>query len=315
MEDYYEILGINKTSNSGEIKKAYRKLSIKNHPDRGGNPEDMKKINAAYHTLGDPEKKKMYDMQKNNPMFGAMSGGMPGGMMGNPEDILNMMFGGGIPFPFPGMGGMGGGMGGMGMPQVRVFHNGRPVNMPNMNKPAPIVKSIEITLEQAYTGINYPLKIEKWVMEGNIKKMEQETIYVDVKAGIDDSEIIILRNRGNMTSDTNIGDIKLFIKVINNTDFVRDGLDLLLTKNITLKEALVGFQFDFKHLSGKTYTINNKPGKVVTPDFVKEVANMGMKRARPHPASPLVGNLLICFNIKYPATITEEQCKQLAEIL
>jgi DnaJ family protein A protein 2 len=313
MEDYYEILGINKTSNSGEIKKAYRKLSIKNHPDRGGDPEDMKKINAAYHTLGDPEKKKMYDMQKNNPMFGAMSGGMPGGMMGNPEDILNMMFGGGIPFPFPGMGG---GMGGdMGMPQVRFFHNGRPVNMPNMNKPTPIVKSIEITLEQAYTGLNYPLKIEKWVMEENIKKMEQETIYVDIKAGIDDSEIIILRNRGNMISDTNIGDIKLFIKVMNNTEFVRDGLDLLLTKNITLKEALIGFQFDFKHLSGKTYTINNKPGKVVTPDFVKEVANMGMKRTRPHPASPLVGNLLICFNIKYPTTITEEQCKQLTEIL
>ena len=53
----------------------------------------------------------------------------------------------------------------------------------------------------------------------------------------------------------------------------------------------------------------------MTPDFVKEVANMGMKRARPHPASPLVGNLLICFNIKYPTTITEEQCKQLAKIL
>ena len=232
--------------------------------------------------------------------------------MGNPDDILNMMFGGGMPFPFPGMGGQ---MGGMGMPQVRIFHNGRPVNMPNMNKPAPIIKSIEITLEQAYTGLNYPLKIEKWVMEENIKKIEQETIYIDIKSGIDDSEIIILRNRGNMISDTNIGDIKLFIKVINNTQFVRDGLDLLLTKNITLKEALIGFQFDFKHLSGKTYTINNKPGKVVTPDFVKEVANMGMKRTRPHPASPLVGNLLICFNIKYPTSITEEQCKQLAEIL
>ena len=312
MVDYYEILGVNTTSNSDEIKKAYRKLSFKNHPDRGGNPEAMKKLNEAFETLGDPEKKKMYDMQKNNPMFGAMSGGMPGGMMGNPEDILNMMFGGGMPFPFPGMGGQ---MGGIGMPQVRIFHNGRPVNMPNMNKPAPIVKSIEITLEQAYTGLNYPLKIEKWVIEENIKKMEQETIYVDIKPGIDDSEIIILRNRGNMISDTNIGDIKLFIKVINNTEFVRDGLDLLLTKNITLKEALIGFQFDFKHLSGKTYTINNKPGKVVTPDFVKEVANMGMKRTRPHPASPLVGNLLICFNIKYPTTITEEQCKQLAKIL
>jgi len=229
--------------------------------------------------------------------------------MGNPDDILKMMFGGQMPFSFPGMGGQ------MGMPQVRIFHNGIPVNMASVNKPPPIVESIEITLEQAYTGLNYPLKLEKWVMEGNIKKTELETIYVELKPGIDDSEIIILRNRGNVVSDTNIGDVKLFIKIINTTQFVRDGLDLLLTKNITLKEALVGFQFDFKHLSGKTYTINNKPGKVVTPDFVKEVQNMGMKRTRPHPASPLVGNLLICFNIKYPTTITEEQCKRLSEIL
>jgi len=77
----------------------------------------------------------------------------------------------------------------------------------------------------------------------------------------------------------------------------------------------VGFQFDFKHLSGKTYTINNKTGKVVTPSFVKEVPNMGMKRTRPHPASPLVGNLLICFKINYPSTITEEQREQLEKIL
>jgi DnaJ family protein A protein 2 len=72
MGDYYEILGVDATSNSGEIKKAYRKLSIKNHPDRGGNPESMKKLNEAFETLGDPEKKKMYDMQKNNPMFSCM---------------------------------------------------------------------------------------------------------------------------------------------------------------------------------------------------------------------------------------------------
>ena len=72
---------------------------------------------------------------------------------------------------------------------------------------------------------------------------------------------------------------------------------------------------NFKHLSGKTYTINNKTGKVITPDFIKEVANMGMKRVRPHPAPPMVGNLLICFNIIYPTTITEEQCVQLENIL
>ena len=53
----------------------------------------------------------------------------------------------------------------------------------------------------------------------------------------------------------------------------------------------------------------------MTPSFVKEVSNMGMKRTRPHPASPLVGNLLICFKINYPSTITEEQREQLEKIL
>jgi len=183
MEDYYKILGVQSNSNPDDIKKAYRKLSLKHHPDRGGDASEFKKINEAYQTLGSPEKKKMYDMQQNNPLFGAMGEGVPG----NPEDLFNMMFGGaGMPFPFGAMGGMGG----MGMPQVRIFHNGRPVNMPGMNKPAPIVKSIEITLEQAYTGVNHPLKIEKWVMEGNVKKIEQETIYVEIKPGIDDNEII-----------------------------------------------------------------------------------------------------------------------------
>jgi DnaJ-class molecular chaperone len=314
MTDYYETLGVTVKSSSDDIKKAYRKLSLKYHPDKNNGDSTMfKKINEAYQTLGTPDKKRMHDMQKNNPMFGGMPNGMPNGMMANPDDIFNMMFGGGMPFPFP-QGGMGGGMG-QGMPHVRVFRNGVPVNMQPLSKPAPIVKSIEITLEQAYTGINYPLKIEKWVMEDNMKKVENETIYIEITSGIDTNEIIILRNRGNVINSKNIGDIKLFIKIINNTPFKRDGLDLLLTKEITLKEALIGFKFDFTHLSGKTYTINNKPGKVVTPDFVKEVLSMGMKRTREHPASPLVGNLLICFTIKYPTTMTPEQCKQLEMIL
>ena len=304
MEDYYKILGVDSNNNQIQIKKAFRKLSMKHHPDRGGNKEQFQKINEAYQILGDPLKKKRYDMERNNPLFGMSNGGI-----GNPEDIFNMMFGGG-----PGMSGMSNAFG-FGMPNVRIFHNGRPVNMNTFQKASPIVKTIEITLEQAYTGLNYPLKIEKWIMENNVKKMENETIYIDVKAGIDDNEIIILRNRGNVLSEDNIGDIKIFVKVINNTQFKREGLDLIIMKKISLKEALIGFNFEFKHLSGKIYTINNKTGKVVTPDFIKEVPNMGMKRIRKHPASPLIGKLLICFQIEYPTTITEEQRNQLEKIL
>jgi DnaJ-class molecular chaperone len=315
MEDYYKILGVNSNDNSDKIKKAFRKLSLKHHPDRGGDAAEFKKINEAYQTLGDPNKKQQYDIQKNSP-FGSMRMGGGGGM----DDIFSMMFGGGIPgmggrHPHGGVPGMPFGFGGPGMPHVQVFHNGRPVNMGQYRKPSPIVKTINITLEQAYTGLNYPLKIEKWIMEGNVKKMENETIYIDITPGIDSNEIILLKNRGNVMSENNIGDVKVFVKIINNTPFKRDGLDLIIKKKISLKEALVGFIFDLKHLSGKTYTINNKTGKVVTPDFVKEVANMGMKRTRPHPASPLVGKLLICFEIEYPTSITEEQRKKLEEIL
>ena len=315
MEDYYKILGVNSNDNSDKIKKAFRKLSLKHHPDRGGDAAEFKKINEAYQTLGDPNKKQQYDIQKNSP-FGSMRMGGGGGM----DDIFSMMFGGGIPgmggrHPHGGVPGMPFGFGGPGMPHVQVFHNGRPVNMGQYRKPSPIVKTINITLEQAYTGLNYPLKIEKWIMEGNVKKMENETIYIDITPGIDSNEIILLKNRGNVMSENNIGDVKVFVKIINNTPFKRDGLDLIIKKKISLKEALVGFIFDLKHLSGKTYTINNKTGKVVTPDFVKEVENMGMKRTRPHPASPLVGKLLICFEIEYPTSITEEQRKKLEEIL
>ena len=56
--DYYKVLGVSENSSQGDIKKAFRKLSLKHHPDRGGDAEEFKKINEAYSTLGDVEKKK-----------------------------------------------------------------------------------------------------------------------------------------------------------------------------------------------------------------------------------------------------------------
>lgn len=64
--DYYKILEINKQSSLEEIKKAYKKLAIKYHPDKGGNPEQFKKISEAYQVLSDPEKRKIYDNSNYN---------------------------------------------------------------------------------------------------------------------------------------------------------------------------------------------------------------------------------------------------------
>ena len=89
MQNYYNVLGVDEKATPEQIKKAFRKASLKNHPDRGGSKEDFQKINDAYQTLGDPDKKRQYDMQRNNPFMGSNNFNMGGG----PEDIFKMFFG------------------------------------------------------------------------------------------------------------------------------------------------------------------------------------------------------------------------------
>ena len=101
----------------------------------------------------------------------------------------------------------------------------------------------------------------------------------------------------------------------NNSQFGRDGLNLIYKQKISLKEALTGFKFDIKHISGKTYTINNNNGKIITPNYSKTIEHMGMKRERNHPAPPMIGNLIIIFEVEFPNNLTEEQCKILKECL
>jgi molecular chaperone DnaJ len=80
--NYYETLGVGEKATQEEIKKAYRKLAIEHHPDKGGSEEKFKEIAEAYGVLGDENKRSQYDNQKNNPLFN----------MGGPsmEDVMNM---------------------------------------------------------------------------------------------------------------------------------------------------------------------------------------------------------------------------------
>lgn len=302
MDNHYTTLGVEKTASQDEIKRAYRKLAFKYHPDKnGGITSKFQEIGRAYENLEDPQKRRQYDMQSSSS-FGGL------GQMGQADDILKMFFGGGVPFGNAGA-------------NVRVFHGGQsfpmggfPMGGSVKPKPRPITKNVTITLEQAYNGDNIPIEVERMIRNGDTTSQEVERVYVEIPAGSDDNEIITVSEKGNIIGEDK-GDIKVHLLINNTSEFERDGLNLIYKKHITLKEALIGFEFDIKHLSGKTYRINNKDGKVITPEYKKIVNYMGMRRERRHPASPIVGNLIIKFDIKFPETLTDEQKKIIDESL
>jgi DnaJ-class molecular chaperone len=296
----YNILGVSNESDSNEIKKAYRKLSLQYHPDRNSQEEAKTKIleiNAAYEMIGNPESKRQYDSQMNHPFFGrGGGGGFHHG--GNDEftdigSIFNMMFNNH----------------GGGGPGIQIFHNG--VNFAQqIQKPTPIMHNISLSIEQCYTGCTLPIEIEKWTIENDMKRIEKENIYLTIPPGIDSNEFIILRNKGNEINDNCIGDIKIGINIQNQTEFIRNGLDLIYKKKTSLKDALCGFSFELKHISGQNLCLNNKSkSAVIKPNFKKVIPNLGMIRDN------ITGNLIIEFDIEFPDVLSPEQINALEKIL
>ena len=321
-ESFYNILGVPETASKDEIKKAYRSLSLKLHPDRNPNNSEavgkFQKINEAYETLGDDQKKEEYDMMNKNPFLRMAQQGGGGQNMGMPfqdmDDIFSALFGnvlGSMPgrqqgMP-PGMHFVGPPGMHFGGPKIHVFRGGS--NTHPLQKPTPIIKTVTINMEQVLTGCTIPVDIERWLIEGENKVFENETVYVTIPKGVDDNEIIILRDKGNILNDEIKGDLKLFIKVENTTLFERKGLDLIIKKPISLKDALCGFSFELKYVNGKVYTLNNNSGSIIPPEYIKIIPNMGLTR------EGHTGNLLIHFQVEFPEKLTEGQIKSLKEIL
>ena len=306
--NFYEILEIPETANLDEIKKSYRRLSMMYHPDKNKNNPDttakFQQISEAYETLGDKDKKNEYDMTRNNPFIKMMnSQGMNGQGMNPVDEIFSSLFG--MPFgqgtPF-----------GQGSPygqNIRVFHNGVQVNQPNfLQKPTSIIKNIVVPINKILTGTIIPIDIERWLIQDGHKIFESETLYVTIPKGVDDGEILLLKEKGNILRDDCKGDIKIIIKIENNTEFKRSGLDLIYVKTITLKEALCGFTFELKYITDKVYTINNTSGNIISSGYNKIIPNMGFSRDQ-H-----IGNLIIMFDIKFPDKLSEEVIVQLKQI-
>jgi len=328
-KNYYELLGVNENASQEEIKKAYRTLSLKCHPDRNlndnGAKEKFQALNQAYETLSDAEKKQEYDMTRKGipSFFGVPQNGGP-----DIENIFSMLFGQGFP-PGGGQGfplGCGQGFpGGQGFPvggNIHIFPgtrmnfaSGSTPGFPHafmqqsLQKPTPIIKNVTVTMEQVFNGSNLPIEIERWVVQNGTKIVETETIYLPIPKGIDDGELIVLSDKGNVVNESIKGDIKIFIKVEPHSNFQRKGLDLLTIQKISLKEALCGFNLEFKHLNGRTYTLNNNNGTIIHQNYTKTIPGLGLTR------ESHVGSLLMSFNVEFPEQLDAEQIAKLKDIL
>lgn len=305
MSTHYDTLGISKDATETEIKKAYRSLSFKHHPDRDSSEtahQKMQEINTAYEILKDENARHKYDDELNggNHAFGFPGHGFPGH---------------GQPFGFPGMGHDLGSIFEMflngGGPGIEIIHgNGGPniIFQRFVSKPPSINKTIEISLETAYAGASAQIEIQKWVHHGDLQIVETEMIDLKIPKGISDGEIIVLPDCGNTINDTIKGDIKITVAIKNETEFLRSGQDLIYKKRISLKESLCGFTFQFTHLNGKTFEINNS-NTIIPPGSKKVINSIGMiKDGQP------TGNLIIDFDVEFPTTITPEQKSGIAEL-
>lgn len=330
MPTFYDILGVSEDASEQDIRKAYRALSLQLHPDRKtGDAEKYKEVNEAYETLSDSGLRQRYDMELK---FGPS--GRPGGNMFQQEvpidinDIFSMFFGGGPGFPgqgFPGQGFPGQAFHFAGGPGIHVFHQGHqgpgqgnPFFMQQQQQQKPVAKTIEktilISLETAYMGGSMPVEIERQVFHNGTQVFETSTLYIDVPRGIENGEKIILQGKGHMASDTVIGDVSVCVQIREDKTFYRTGMDLRYTHTISLKEALCGFVFELKHISGKTFHLNNLQNHtIVRPNYSKTIPGLGMVKDSANQTQ--TGNLIIEFCVNFPATLTPEQIEGLRNLL
>ena len=348
-EDYYKILEINHDASYDEIKKAYRKLSMIHHPDKNESSEEsnikFKQLAAAYETLSDPDKRRMYDMgirSGNGISFEDFEN-----ININPYDIFNMIFGlsqqqqqqeqqhhfnhsnihdFGFPPGFASFIKVGNGMMPMSMPMsmpmgmgIHIInsenlssssglnfhahpHHSHPQTqtqtqtqtyMSNRNESEVITKNIYINLETAYTGNDkYILKMDE----------EPKTIQVCIPHGVNDKEVIILSTPSYRT-------IHVIVNIEPHNLFKRNELDLIIEKEITLKESFCGFEFTINHLNNKSFHLQHKDGTIIKNGVSKTIKKLGMVNNKN------VGNLIIMFKVIYPDKLSREQIEKLSEIL
>lgn len=325
-DDYYQILGVDKKSDDNDIKKAYRKLAMKWHPDKQVNKTEaekkkaedkFKRINEAYEILSDPKKRQQYDLMGNGAF---RSGGGHGGYeFRNASDVFSSFFGGNNPFAsFGGFetGGqddgfgifrdanghgirinIGGSRGNPGIPSQKNrrdsnFYYGN--NAPKKKGDTKVI-DIEVSLEQLYSGgkIRYPLT--RTVRTGRRIIENSEVLTINVMPGWKEGTKITFSGKGDIDSGIEPGDIIFTIKVKEHDRFVRIGNDLQTQIDITLDQALNGFMTEIKCLNGHNKVVS-LPNGINETKYTYRILGEGMP-VRKEGKVIGTGDLLVGFNV------------------
>lgn len=347
-KDYYKILDVARDATDDDLKKAYRKMALKYHPDKNKSPgaeEKFKEICEAYEVLNNKDKREVFDRYGEDGLKrGGGGGGGPGGGGGtttftqsnvDPRATFRAFFGDEDPFAsffsFGGGGG-GGGLGGFHQPQLHrttFFTNvgGGGGSGPRMDAdddgglgggtrrkrqdPA-IQHDLNLTLEELYQGCVKKMKITRRVLlaDGRSSRTEDKVLTIEVKRGWKSGTKITFPQEGDEAPNCIPADIVFLLKERSHPVFKRDNHDLKYRARISLRDALVGGAIQVPLIEGGRAAVTLP--SVVRPDTVMRITNRGM----PRPRDPTTrGDLLVEFDIVFPATLTQEAKDALSRLL
>lgn len=281
-QDYYKTLGVERTATQEEIKKAYRKLAVKYHPDKNEGDkmaeEKFKEISEAYQVLGNPDSRKKYDelganwKQYENAGFGGNYSG--GGFNASGfSDFFDMFFGGA--------------QGSAGF-DIRDFMGGgrrssRPAKGSDLNA------TINLTLLEAYQGSQ------------RILDLNNNSIKITIKPGVRDGQTLRIKGKGNAgRNGGENGDLLIKVIIMNDLVYQRDGDDLIRNINIDVYTAILGGKITISTLKGEV----NVPIKAQTQNnSTLRLKGLGM----PHYGKEGAGALLLKIQILLPDHFSNEE--------